>query len=237
MPRSARLFQRAIHLNHGAIGRWYRSILKATPTASKISESAPSEPPPPPELELVALVKSTVAIAIAAGGGPVHVIPYVRLPALDSLIFIEPESARGPDQPSPALPPVAVQPSEFFVLHESVTLCATTCELILLVSVTAGVGVVDPEMAGAVYATCVLAKALLHVMPYVIAPTAAALTVAVPDAFLVPDQPSLPSPPVAVQTGPDEFHESVTGVSTTALIALAEMVVGGGAATVTWVEA
>jgi hypothetical protein len=125
------------------------------PTASKISESGPSEPPPPPpplelELELVALVKSTVAIAIAAGGAPVHVIPYVRLPALDSLIFIEPESAREPDQPSPASPPVAVQPSEFFVLHESVTLCATTCELILLVSVTAGVGVVDPKVAGAV---------------------------------------------------------------------------------------
>jgi hypothetical protein len=73
--------------------------------------------------------------------------------------------------------------------------------------------------------------------PYVIAPTAAALTVAVPDPFLVPDQPSLPSPPVAVQRGAAELHESVTGVSTTALITLAEMVVGGGASTVTLVEA
>jgi hypothetical protein len=139
-----------------------RHVLTATAIASKISESDPSEPPPPPlelepELELALLVKLTVAIAIAAGGAPVHVMPYVRVPALDSLTFIEPESARAPDQPSPASPPVAEQPAEFFALHESVTFCATTCEFILLVSVTAGVGVADTEVVGAVYATCVMA--------------------------------------------------------------------------------
>jgi hypothetical protein len=53
------------------------------------------------------VVNSTVVIAIAAGGAPVQVIPYVRLPAVDSVTFIEPDSARVPDQPSPESPPVA----------------------------------------------------------------------------------------------------------------------------------
>ncbi|HEY1312240.1 MAG TPA: hypothetical protein VGE92_00090 [Steroidobacteraceae bacterium] len=53
----------------------------------------------------------------------------------------------------------------------------------------------------------------------------------------MPLQPSLPLPPVAVHCGPDEFHVSVTGVLIAALIALAEIDVGGGACTVTFVDA
>jgi hypothetical protein len=68
-------------------------------------------------------------------------------------------------------------------------------------------------------------------------PVEGAVTVAVPELFFVPFHPSTPSPPVAVQTGPAEFQVSVTGASTTAVMRFAEIVVGGGASTVTRVDA
>ena len=76
----------------------------------------------------------------------------------------------------------------------------------------------------------------LQLIPYPTVCTVAEVTVTVPDAANVPDQPSLPSPPVAVQL-PDELHVNVIGVLTGAEIALAEIVVGGGAETAICVDA
>lgn len=108
-----------------------------------VKSSAPPPPldedvvPPPP---LDALAMTTAVLASAAGGAPVHETQYVTLPVLDSVLDLDPEEARVSDQPSPAMPPEAEQPSLFLQLQLSETPWpAVTVDAVAL-SVTEGVG-------------------------------------------------------------------------------------------------
>jgi hypothetical protein len=116
---------------------------------SKNNSVKSSAPPPPPPLDedvvppppLDALVMTTTVLASAAGGAPVHVMEYVTLPVLASVMDFDPEEARFPDQPSPAVPPEAEQPSLFLALQLSETPWPAVSVDALAVSVTEGVGV------------------------------------------------------------------------------------------------
>jgi hypothetical protein len=90
---------------------------------------------------------TTDMLAVAAGGAPEQVIKYVTVPALVSVTVIDPEDASVPVQPSPALPPVAIQEAAFFELHVSEMLEPAVCVEALLDSVTLGVATFA-EVAG-----------------------------------------------------------------------------------------
>jgi len=60
--------------------------------------------------------------------------------ALFSVTAIDPDGATFPDQPSPALPPPAVQLEAFADVHVRVMLCPVTCVAALVLNETDGAG-------------------------------------------------------------------------------------------------
>ena len=98
----------------------------------------------------VASVKSTAALAVAAGGAPVHVMSYVNEPAAASVTGIVPESASEPLHPSPFPPPDAVQALAFWEFHVRVTALPSTWLAALAFNVTDGVGTVGSLSASGV---------------------------------------------------------------------------------------
>ena len=101
---------------------------------------------------------------MAAGGAPAQVMEYVTVPALVSVTVIDPEIARIPVHPSPALPPEATQVSAFDEFHVSEVAEPTDCVATLLDRVTPGVVTFGDAGGTAVYTTVTCASSLLQLI-------------------------------------------------------------------------
>ena len=134
--------------------------------------SASSAPPPPWELlpaaaggaGAAAVLMTTDVLAEAAGGAPAQVMEYVTVPTLLSVTVIDPEVASVPAQPSPELPPDAMQESAFDEFQVSEMAGPVDCVAALLDKVTPGVATFGDEGVTAVYTTVTCASSLLQLI-------------------------------------------------------------------------
>jgi hypothetical protein len=150
---------------------WRLRIDRPSETANgapRIKRSNASIEPPPPCEELLVVggaesdLMTTVVLAVADGGAPAQVIEYVTVPALVSVTAIDPDVARVPPHPSPALPPEATQELEWDEFHVSEVAAPMDCVAALLDKVTPGVVTFGDDGETAVYVTVTCATSLLQ---------------------------------------------------------------------------